>query len=38
MSAISNKKIKQYQEKLDGLKVSLYCTPKQAGLTLTYRF
>jgi len=38
MHVIGNSKIKQYQEKLEGLKVGLYCTPKQAGLTFTYRF
>ncbi len=38
MNLIGNRKVNQYQEKLDGLKVGLYCTPKQAGLTLTYRF
>jgi len=38
MNVIGNRKVNQYQEKLDGLKVSLYCTPTQAGFTLTYRF
>ena len=38
MIIIGNKKKKQYQEKLDGLKVGIYCTPDQAGLTLTFRF
>jgi hypothetical protein len=38
MTTIGNKKIRQYQEKLNGMHVSLYCTPKHAGLTLTYRF
>ena len=38
MTTIGNKKIRFYQEKLDGLSINPYCTPRQAGLTLTYRF
>jgi hypothetical protein len=38
MTTIGNKKIRFYQEKLDGLSIHPYITPRQAGLTLTYRF
>jgi len=38
MTTIGNKKIRLYQEKLDGLSINPYFTPRQAGLTLTYRF
>jgi hypothetical protein len=38
MLIIGNKKMKQYSEKLNGLKLGMYCKPNQAGLTLTYKF
>jgi hypothetical protein len=38
MIIIGNKKMKEYQSKLDGLKVGAYYTPNHAGLTFTYRF
>jgi hypothetical protein len=38
MTAIAGNKIEKYQGMLDGLNVSIICTPEQKGLTLTYRF
>jgi hypothetical protein len=38
MTTIGSKKLRYYQEKLDGLSINPYITPRQAGLTLTYRF
>jgi hypothetical protein len=38
MTIIGVNKMKQYQSKLDGLKVGAFFTPNHAGLTLTYRF
>ena len=38
MTVFGSKKAKEYQSKLDGLKVGLYGTPGHAGISLTYRF
>lgn len=38
ITVIGSKKMKEYQSRLDGLKVGLYGTPGHAGITLTYRF